>query len=65
MTMWKYQNIKISCRRLYSKLVWRRFMTKKVKTTVPWTFVIENINVEDIGGMLYEKKIVKNKSNIV
>ena len=40
-------------------------MIKKVKTTVPWTFVIENINVEDIGGMLYEKKIVKNKSNIV
>ena len=57
MTMWKYQNIKIPCRRLYSKLVWRRFMIKKVKTTVPWTFVIENINVEDIGGMLYEKKL--------
>ena len=39
------------------------FVIKKVKNTVPWTYVISDINVEEVATMIYEKNIAKNKSN--
>ena len=38
------------------------FVIKKVKNTVPWTYVINDLNGEEITGTFYEKKIAKNKS---
>ena len=35
------------------------FVIKKVKNTVPWTDVINDLNGEDIIGAFYEKKLQK------
>ena len=32
------------------------FVIKKVKNTVPWTYVINDLNVEEITGTFYEKE---------
>ena len=34
-------------------------MIKKVKNTVPWTYVIEDLHGEQIFGKIYEKKLQK------
>ena len=34
----------------------------EIKNTVPWTYVISDLNGEKIDGTFYEKRIVKNKS---
>ena len=52
------------------------FVIKKVKNTVPWTYVINDLNAEEITGTFYEKelqktnqeefrieKVIKRKSN--
>ena len=38
------------------------FVIKKVKNTVPWTYVINNLNGEEIIVTFYEKELQKNKS---
>ena len=35
------------------------FIIKKVKNTVPWTYVIKDLNGEEIIGTFYEKKLQK------
>ena len=35
------------------------FVIKKVKNTVPWTYVINDLNVEKITGSFYEKEFQK------
>ena len=35
------------------------FVIKKVKNTVPWTYVINDLNGEEITGTLYEKELQK------
>ena len=37
-------------------------MIKEVKNTVPWTYVIPDLNGKKIIGTFYEKKNEKNKS---
>ena len=32
---------------------------KKVKNTVPWTYVITDLNVEEIVGRFYKKELQK------
>ena len=39
------------------------FMIKKVKNTVPWTFVINDLNGEEIIGTFYEKELQKTNQN--
>ena len=34
-------------------------MIKKVKNTVPWTFVISDFNAEEIAGTFYENELQK------
>ena len=41
------------------------FVIKKVKNTVPWTYVINDLNEEEIVGTFYEKELQKNKSKRV
>ena len=33
------------------------FVIKKVKNTVPWTYVISDLNGEEIVGTFYEKEL--------
>ena len=35
------------------------FIIKKVKNTVPWTYVIKDLNGEEITGTFYEKGLQK------
>ena len=35
------------------------FVIKKVKNTAPWTYVINDLNGEEITGTLYEKELQK------
>ena len=35
------------------------FVIKKVKSTVPWTYVIHNLNGDEIIGTFYEKELQK------
>ena len=35
------------------------FFIKKVKNTVPWTYVINDLNGEEITGIFYEKELQK------
>ena len=41
------------------------FVIKKVKNTVPWTYVISDLNGEEILGSFYKKNLQKNKSKRV
>ena len=34
-------------------------MIKKIKNTVPWTYVIDDLNGEEITGTFYEKVLQK------
>ena len=34
-------------------------MIKKVKNTVPWTYVINDLNGEEIAGTLYQNELQK------
>ena len=36
------------------------FVISKIKNTVPWTYVINDLNSEEIIGTFYEKRIAKN-----
>ena len=35
---------------------------KKVKNTVPWTYVVSDLNREEIVGIFYKKELQKKKS---
>ena len=34
-------------------------MTKKIRNAVPWTYVIDVLNAEEITGTFYEKELQK------
>ena len=36
------------------------FLIKKVKNTIPWIYVISNLNGEKIAGLSYEKELQKS-----
>ena len=55
----EYQNINKVSQRLYSKLVRRVLAIKKAKNTVPWTYVINDHNGEEIFGIVSEKELQK------
>ena len=39
------------------------FLIKKVKNTVLWAYVLEDLDGEEIVGAFYGKKIAEDKSN--
>ena len=64
------------CKRLYSKLVLISFVVKKVENTIPWIYVISDLNRENIVGTFYKnelqttnqkefklEKVIKRKGN--
>ena len=51
----KYQNIFV---KVYAaNLSGEDFVIKKVKNTVPWTYVISHLKGEEIVGTFYEKEL--------
>ena len=38
-------------------MVRRNFVISKFKNTVPWTYLISDLNGEEIGGMFYEEEL--------
>ena len=36
------------------------FVIRKIKNTIPWTYVISDLNGEEIVGSFYEKELHKN-----
>ena len=44
---------------IYSKLLRRVFVINKFKNTVPWTYVISDLNGEEIMESFYEKELQK------
>ena len=54
------QNIKTFLQKGYTPNWWEEvFVIKKVKNTVPWTYVINVINEEEIVGVFYKKELGK------
>ena len=41
------------------------FVITKVKNTVPWTYVINDLKSEEVVGRFLRKRIAKNKSKII
>ena len=39
------------------------FIIKKIKNTVPWTYVINDLNGDQIIGIFYEKELQGSKQN--
>ena len=38
-------------------------LLKKIKNTVPWTYVLNDLNGEEIIGTFYENELQKTKQN--
>ena len=39
------------------------YHVKKITNTVPWTYVIDDLNGEEIAGTFYEKELQKNRKS--
>ena len=57
--MLEYHSIKVFLQRLCSKLVEEDFVIKKVKNTVPWTYVISDLKGEEMFRTFYERELQK------
>ena len=44
-------------------MVRRNFVVNKIKNTVPWTYVINYLNGEEIIGTFYEKELQKTNQH--
>ena len=41
----------------------KNFVISKIKNAVPWTYVINDLNGEEITGSFYEKELHKTSQN--
>ena len=54
--MLEFQNIKTFLPKGYTPNLWEEiFVISKIKNTVSWTYVINDLNGEEITGSFYEK----------
>ena len=58
--MFESQNLKMHLLKGYTPS-WSEelFVTKKIKNAVPWTYIINYLNSEEIVGSFYEKELQK------
>ena len=40
------------------------FVVKEVKNTVPWTYVIQDLNGDEVKGTFYEQELQKTDQNV-
>ena len=58
--MLEYQNIKGFLQKVMLQIGLKKlFVIKKIKSTVPWTYVISDLTGEEIVGKFYEKELEK------
>ena len=57
LTLWSCKNIKICT--YFCNSSEEVFVIKKVKDTVPWTYVVSNLKCEEIVGAFYKKELQK------
>ena len=55
--IWKYKNI--FAKGYTPNWSEKVFVIKKIKNTVPWTYLINDLNGEEITGTFYEKELQK------
>ena len=60
-TMLEFQNPKTFFLKVRNTPNWSEevFVASKIKNTVPWTYVISDLNGEKITGSFYEKQLQK------
>ena len=64
--MSEYQNRKIFLQNAAFQICLKKFfLIKKVKNTLPWTYLISNLNREEIDGAFYNKKLQKKNQEDV
>ena len=62
----EYQNIKIfSQKGMFQIGLKKFFVITKVKNTVPWTYVFNDLKDEEFVGVFYKKELQKTKSKRV
>ena len=44
-------------------MAWRNFVISKIKNTIRWAYIINDLNGEEIIGTLYEKELQKTNQN--
>ena len=54
-----FQNTKAFCQRIIQNWSEDIFVVTKIKNTVPWTYMISDLNGEAITGTFYEKELQK------
>ena len=54
-----YQNIKTFLQKAIFQIGLKKFLIKKVKNAVPWTYVIKDLSGEEIVGTFYGKELQK------
>ena len=59
MILLEYQNIKYFCKRLHSNWPEEVFVIKKVKNTVPWTYVINDLMQQKLLEIFTKKDCKK------
>ena len=60
MVLLEYQNIKIFWQKVTLEISLKKFLwLKKIKNTLPWTYVINDLNGAEIVGTFYEKGLQK------
>ena len=57
--MLEYQNMRIFSKGYVPNWSEEVFLIKKVKNAVSWTYVISDLNGEEIVGIFYEKELQK------
>ena len=57
----KYKNV---FAKVYTPNWFEVFVIKKIKNTVPWTYVTDDLNGEEIIGTFYEKELQKINKNL-
>ena len=58
MIIWKYQSIKTFLVKVMFQIGSKKFLLlKKVKNTVPWAYLIDDLNGEEIIGTFYQKEL--------
>ena len=61
----EYQNLKTFLKKTMYVSNWSEevFVIRKVKNPVPWTYVISDLNGEEIVGTFYQKELQKQIKN--
>ena len=59
----EYQNTKTFLLKYILQISQKNFLINEVKNTIPWTYVINNLNGEEIIGAFHEKELQGTNKN--